>query len=389
MEAVAGRPSGTGRPTSPSDRERAHNFDQILAKREEHRSHVDERREARAERLRNQRIDERRKDRPTDDVDEAKQHDESKRVEQDDDQHDDPNAASDASTSAPASKSEPGTRANGKTRAPAPIAEELPQDGEASAKHATDADVPAMPSTAALKIQTAASLQRALGGATAPTETFQLGLPVSATGSASEVLTSVLHPEGEAASITARPDEARGHAAPETSTPDGANPPAVRFELATRADHARPTEAPRAEPQPTPADAHAADILRQLKLELAVGRREAQLTLEPAHLGRIAVKLALDHGRLRAEVRAESSDTLAVLQRHVPELRAMLEARGVTPESFDFQLGFQDRSRGGAQDGAPRRDAPSGASEPTTMLSRALREARSLVRGVWGIDTYA
>ncbi|MCK6445881.1 MAG: flagellar hook-length control protein FliK [Planctomycetes bacterium] len=212
---------------------------------------------------------------------------------------------------------------------------------------------------------------------------------MEATGESNEALTTALRPDAKLVELAASPDAARGRTATESATPDAQAQPAQRLELAPRADVERAAAAPRAEPQPTPAEKHAADILRQLRLELAIGRREAALQLEPAELGRIAVKLALDRGKLRAEVRAESSDTLAVLQRHVPELRAMLEARGVTPESFDFQLGFQDDRRGGAEQGGERRGSRSDASESTGLLRRAAREVRSLVRGVWGIDTYA
>jgi hypothetical protein len=265
---------------------------------------------------------------------------------------------------------------------------ELMEGGEAPSKAVADGEAPAAPALDPTKLQAAASLQPAFAPAPPPTDTFQLGLPVSATGEASELLPTLV-PEGGALRVGSAPDEARGRGALEAPTPDGSTQTPTRFELAARADESRPAETARAEARPTPADERTTDILRQLKLELALGRREAHISLEPAHLGRISVKLALERGRLRAEVRAESSDTLAVLQRHVPELRAMLEARGVTPESFDFQLGFQDRPRGDAHDGAPRRDGSTHASEPTTTLSRALREARALVRGVWGIDTYA
>jgi flagellar hook-length control protein FliK len=365
-----------------------------LANREERRTEAQERREERIERSRDRRSEaNRREPRAEDDERVVDEREEARRADSAEATTNEPEskpadaAASDAPEVAAQPESERADpRKSGRAAPGTPAPELVKASAEPEIAEAPAPAVAAHPE--APKAPSDTPLVRALAAAHADPNQAQLDLPVAATGESSDVVPT-LRPDGDPTHLAAGPDEARGRPAAEPATLEAQAQPAQRFELAARADDVRAAEAPRSQPAPTPAEQHAVDILRQLRLELALGRREAHINLEPAELGRISVKLALDRGLLRAEVRAESSDTLAVLQRHVPELRAMLEARGVTPESLDFQLGFQDGRRGGAQDGDSRRGAQSGTQEPTNVFTRAAREVRSLVRGVWGIDTYA
>jgi flagellar hook-length control protein FliK len=395
LEAVAGRPSGTGRPTSSSDREPEQNFEQALTDRAERQTEARERRVERQD----QRVDrahERRSthrtERPREDErpdraagqdaprDEAVQSERADASQADETQASSPNEAHrDAATA----KSPNGGRLSNtaaKVSAVSPTPEAGPTETQSTDVRAESAAAPVVTSLPMVRTQTAAH---------AETQPIPLDLPVAATGESSEVVPSTLRPDSTASKTTASPDEARGRSTAEPATPDATAQPTQRFEVDTRTQAERANEPARSAHTPTPAEQHAADILKQLKLELAIGRREAQLQLEPAQLGRISVKLALARGRVSAEVRAESSDTLAVLQRHVPELRAMLEARGVTPESFDFQLGFQDERQNGAQYGGTRREAGAGTAETAGKSTNSPAETRSLVRAAWGIDTYA
>ena len=95
-----------------------------------------------------------------------------------------------------------------------------------------------------------------------------------------------------------------------------------------------------------------ASILRQLRAQLAPGRREVTLRLDPADLGRLQLRLALRAGRLTASVRAESPEALAAIERQLPELAASLEAQGFEVQAFDLDLAegglAGDTSQGGA-----------------------------------------
>lgn len=103
--------------------------------------------------------------------------------------------------------------------------------------------------------------------------------------------------------------------------------------------------------RPTPADAvgellaerevaleREAAILRQLKAQLAPGRRELTMRLDPAELGRLQLRLALRSGRLTATLRVESPEALDALQRQLPELAASLEDQGFEVQDFDLDL---------------------------------------------------
>jgi flagellar hook-length control protein FliK len=86
----------------------------------------------------------------------------------------------------------------------------------------------------------------------------------------------------------------------------------------------------------------AADVLRQVRVHLTPGMRQATVRLEPATLGRVAIRIALRDGRATTEVRAERASTLEALERHVPELRAALAQQGIDAGEFDLGLGFDD-----------------------------------------------
>lgn len=389
LEAVAGRPSGTGRPTSTSDSERAAPFERALERREARRAEVQERRAARE--LGDRAGADRSEARPEPDPEPRALAGRERAAVEPGDAIEPATSGAERAPTADTGAAEPrAAHGEGDSRvaavaklALAPLAER--PSGETPAPEGG-----ALSSTDAARATATAPLERALVTAhAAPAAPAAMELPLALADETGDALATALRTERDPAALAGVAEETRGRPSADGAAADAPGQPVQRFELAVRAEAARAAAPPRSEPAPTPAERHAADILRQLRLELAGDRHEARLQLEPADLGRIAVRLALERGKLRAEVRAESSDTLAVLQRHVPELRAMLEARGVTAESFDFQLGFQDGRQGGAQGGDERRGARSGASEPTSTFARAAREVRSLVRGVWGIDTYA
>jgi flagellar hook-length control protein FliK len=115
------------------------------------------------------------------------------------------------------------------------------------------------------------------------------------------------------------------------------------------------------EARPAPDPEKAAAVFRQLRLQLTPGTRHAVIQLAPAELGRIAIRVSVRDGRVVGEIRAESAETLAILEKHVPELRAALAQTGF--EAADFDL-----ARHG--DPSPRRAR---ASNPTPSEPSGLR----------------
>ncbi len=110
-------------------------------------------------------------------------------------------------------------------------------------------------------------------------------------------------------------------------------------------------QAASAPPPPLP-DAEAervASILRQIRLQLTPGMRQVTMQLVPAELGRLTVKLTIRSGRLSGVVRADSKETLEMLEQHAPELRAALGREGF--EAPDLKFDFE---QSGADDGRAR-----------------------------------
>jgi hypothetical protein len=143
-----------------------------------------------------------------------------------------------------------------------------------------------------------------------------------------------------------------------------------------------PAQAPRAHDTD-----RATEILKQIRLRLAPEMRQATIQLAPPELGRVSIHLTLEDRRLTADVRSERRETLEVLGRHLPELRAALAVHGIEAEHFELSLGFQrdpraqgdDRERAMLEPSMPLAEPISARSEP---LTRALASAG-------GVDLYA
>lgn len=183
----------------------------------------------------------------------------------------------------------------------------------------------------------------------------------------------------------------------ESVVTDKPAPPAPAVEIAPVASQPaqEPKSAPVREsqapaPAPPPADTRAADILRQVRLHLVPENRVATIQLEPASLGRIAIRLALRKGQVDAQLRVEHRATLDMLMRHVPELRTALERQGMQSGSFDLQLGFSDRGAHREERNEPRPPTTSHSTPTPFSATPAMRAAltRALDRS-GGVDTYA
>ena len=165
-------------------------------------------------------------------------------------------------------------------------------------------------------------------------------------------------------------------------------PHAATRENTTREVTARPEleaakNAPRSEP-PVSAE-RAADMLRQIRLQLSPELRQATIQLEPRELGRISIKVTLRGGSAHAELRAEKREALEALQKQIPELEAALERAGLGGGELSLQLGLEERS---TRDDAPaftpaRRSLVVSAPAPLARALSARLPASS------GIDTYA
>jgi len=200
-------------------------------------------------------------------------------------------------------------------------------------------------------------------------------------------------PPGLAAGVAMSPTVPAG--APAGPAP-GADPSAgailggaerARTASASASAPTRPAEPPA--PDPALVE-QAAEVLRQLRAHLAPGAQRILVHLSPPELGRIAIEMAQKKGRITALVRAESPETLELLQRQAPELRAMLATEGIDAERFELQLGTHGDFHGERQTPAltpphvaargihaPEPDPPDGTTRTTPRAAEGI------------IDTYA
>jgi flagellar hook-length control protein FliK len=180
----------------------------------------------------------------------------------------------------------------------------------------------------------------------------------------------------------------------ETAKPDANAParndarPAFDAQLA-KATHDNPTavahEATRADTPRTHATEQAANLLRQVRLQLAPELRQATIQLEPAALGRLDIRIEVRRGRVRAELAVERRETLETLERHAPELRAALGSAGF--EDAELALSLSQRRSPGHERAPSRRPNASFEGPPAPHSVPAALAAR-LAR-VGGVDTYA
>ena len=179
--------------------------------------------------------------------------------------------------------------------------------------------------------------------------------------------------------------------------PSAAQAPALSLTLSADSTpktetRAEASEAPRPEQAQRWSESEAAErasaVLRQLRVNMNPALRSATVQLAPADLGRLSIKLRVQDGRVHAEVRAESAETLSILERHIPELQASLASSGLEAESFDLSLGMGDEGSGASGGAAAQQQAPTPGDSSGDITIEPELLARAVARRS-GLDTYA
>ncbi len=117
--------------------------------------------------------------------------------------------------------------------------------------------------------------------------------------------------------------------------------------------------------KPAPANAFASAIERvaaEISTHVSENRREVVIQLEPPELGGLKIDLALDGDRLQARIAVEVAETGALLQKHLPELRHLLQEQNLDliAVRVDVQGG---PAQGSEQWFAGQRDGPAMAGQ--------------------------
>jgi flagellar hook-length control protein FliK len=155
-----------------------------------------------------------------------------------------------------------------------------------------------------------------------------------------------------AAATTAAPHEHRALGAPaQTDTPDlnqAAN--------AIQQPQAPSATAPAATQLTVTAATAAAVPLNGLALQIAVtaqsGKSRFEIRLDPAELGRIDVRIDVDHhGQLTSHLTVEKPETLAMLRQDAPQLQRALDDAGFKTGDGGLQFSLRDQSSSGQNAG--------------------------------------
>lgn len=136
-----------------------------------------------------------------------------------------------------------------------------------------------------------------------------------------------------------------------------------------------------------PARERAADVLRQIGVQLAPQLRQAVIDLYPRELGRIHIRMSVQDGAVRASVRAERPETLESLEQHLPELRALLAGAGLEAQDLSLSLGFDNRRSGGREAHEPFATPAHAELRPATAVELGALARRVANDG--GVDTFA
>jgi len=134
----------------------------------------------------------------------------------------------------------------------------------------------------------------------------------------------------------------------------------------------------------------APEMAARLSVLAADGVQTAQLHLNPAEMGPVAVQIVIEGQQARIEFQADQANTRAVLERSLPDLAAALRESGLTLSGGGVFQQFADQDPSRAQprnDGkATRRNSREDSDTLTTLPPRAAAVARQ-TQGV--VDLYA
>ena len=75
------------------------------------------------------------------------------------------------------------------------------------------------------------------------------------------------------------------------------------------------------------------------------GATQAHITLHPAELGEVSIRLRYHAGGVSADVLADSQAAAQVLQQASGDLKRSLEAQGLVVHDLDVRAGEQERQR--------------------------------------------
>lgn len=134
-------------------------------------------------------------------------------------------------------------------------------------------------------------------------------------------------------------------------------------------------------------------IVDSVSTKSAEGRHEFEIGLKPDFLGKVRIRLTMEHGSIRMQIHTDDPDVKQMLSDHSSALMTELKEKGITlsgmdvsyenPASFDGKEQQSGRNDGGKQGGAVHFFAQ---AEPQ---AEQMRDAFSLYAGNSTVEFYA
>jgi len=122
------------------------------------------------------------------------------------------------------------------------------------------------------------------------------------------------------------------------------------------------------------------EVAQNVKVLLSTDRNEMTMRLNPAHLGRMEIKIKKSGDQILAQLKVESGEALEAIQRQLPELKDVLQAQGIQVDEFallvqeDAGFGFAMNSQGEGQSGAGSESQTGKSFQPTLTEDVAAKE---------------
>jgi flagellar hook-length control protein FliK len=111
-------------------------------------------------------------------------------------------------------------------------------------------------------------------------------------------------------------------------------------------------------------------VAGEINGHIRIGKQEAIMQLDPPELGKLRIDLHLDGDRLEARILAETPESRALIETHLPELRRILGENRVELVDVRIDSGSWS-SAGGDGHGWPRQEA-NGGYQPTNDFGGVL-----------------
>jgi hypothetical protein len=112
-------------------------------------------------------------------------------------------------------------------------------------------------------------------------------------------------------------------------------------------------------------------VAGEINGHIRIGKKEAIMQIDPPELGRLRIDLRLDGDRLEARILAETAESRAIIETHLPELRRILGENRVELVNVRIDSGSWSGA-GGEGHGWPRHEA-NGGHQPTNDFGGVLQ----------------